>query len=366
MSRDDDEIIDEYYIEDTWKCSSCGTECLGHELRCKECGSPKEKSETYKTGDINKRVTDATKLKEAKAGPNRTCPFCKADNHIFEGSCLECGARVEEQAPKPTQPRTGAPKAQGGFTKPTAPAVLKKAYFRSEQRGPLLAILGGVLMVTALVGGGYALFKTHLVIAQVASRSWSVTKTVEQRFTKHDDGWGTPLGAFNTSCETRIRGYIDCHPHDCDPYQKSYDCHPHKCNCSTYTTTSSGRNGYSKVSVHRSCDTCYDTCSRTAYHTCYERCADYSDWCSYDFYSWDQVDRRTSEGTGCEVTEPEIAAVELQRVRQVDRYAVEFAGEKKTWNYTPRDRSEFMKFCASSQWNAEVSFAGGFTPISPR
>lgn len=365
MSRDDDEIVDEYYIEDTWKCSSCGAQCLGHELRCKECGSSKEKNETYATGDIHKRVADPTKLREAAAGPNRTCPFCKSDNRIFEGSCLECGARVEEQAPKPTQPRSGAPKPAGGFTRPTAPAVLKRAYFRSEQRrGIILAVLGIAAMLISL-GGLYSLFATHRIAVHVSKTSWSVSKTLEQRYTKHGSGWGSPFGAFNASCESRLRGYDRCHPHDCDPYEKSYDCHPHKCNCSTYTTTSSRRNGYSKVSVHRSCDTCYDTCTKTAYHTCYDQCPDYESWCEYDFYEWSAVNQLSTEGTTCEVTEPIVIADVLQRVSQIDSYSIQFSDNKKTWDFTPSDRTDYQKYCSTPNWEADVSRLT-FTPVRPK
>jgi hypothetical protein len=363
MSRDD-EIIDEYYIEDVWKCSSCGAECLGHELRCKQCGSPKEKNETYKTGDVNKRLTNATKLKEAVAGPNRTCPFCKSDNRIFEGSCLECGAKVEEQAPKPTQPRSGAPRAQGPFTRPTAPAVPKQAVFRRSGSGVTVATIVGLAAVVVF-WGGYTLFATHRITVSVSKTSWSVAKVLEQRSTQHGSGWGSPFGAFNASCESRLHGYERCHAHDCDPYQQSYECRPHKCNCSTYTTTSSGRNGYSKISVHRSCDTCYDTCSRTSYHTCYDRCPDYEQWCEYDFYEWSVVDRRSSEGTTCEVTEPTVEAGALQRVSQHDSYSIQFTDHKKTWDFTPNDRADYQRYCANPLWEADISRLT-FTPVRPR
>lgn len=360
MGRRDDEVIDEYYIEDTWECSSCKQQNPGHDMRCKGCGSPKEKKETYQTGDIHKRVTDPTKLREAAAGPNRTCPFCKADNRVIEGRCSECGALVSEQVRPSTQPKQKA----GPFVRPTKPTQLRVVRFRT---GRIAIAAISVAAIASLSIGGYFLLRTHRIGVKVASTSWSVTRVLEQRVTKHDTGWGSPTESFNVSCETRLKDYVACHPHDCDPYRQSYSCRPHQCNCSTYTTTSSMGNGYSRVQTHRSCDTCYDTCSKTVYHTCYDRCAEYASWCEYDYYDWPAVDKRSTTGSGCKVEEPDLRAGMMQRIRQIEAYGVTFADKKgKQYNYTPRDRDDYLRFCSTSSWQADVSYIGTFNPVEAR
>jgi len=359
----DDEIIDVYYVEDTWVCSSCKHKNKGHDLRCTKCDSPKEKNETYTTGDINQRITDPEKLKEATAGANRTCPFCKADNRIFHGRCKECGATVDEQAPPPTQSRLKPTKPAGPFVRPANPARLKIAKFRKTR---ILLAAACIVGCIAIPAGIYNLFRTHRVTVVVAKTQWSVTRVLQQRFTRHGSGWGEPFSAFNSTCETRLRGYVRCHPHDCNPYQESYSCRPHRCNCSTYTTTSSQRNGYSRVETHRSCDTCYDTCYRTRYRTCYDSCPDYGSWCEYDYYSWENTAKQETSNTTCRTTEPDLKAVgDLQRIERYEHYSIEFTHGKKNWSYEPKNEYEYAAMCSSKTWEADVSHVS-FTPLPPK
>lgn len=355
-----DRIIDEHYVENTWTCTSCQIANRGRDMVCASCSSPKDKSESDAPADASApAVTDPELLKKAKAGPNRLCPFCDSQNRALDGKCPECGADRGEQKPAPDFDRKIAIKNNTAKI-PASPRIRGRESRRAFFIGIAISIAVSVLFV-----GAFWLFSSHLTHATVTSATWSITRNLRTRATLHDSGWGSPSGAFNTSCQTRYYGDRNCNPYDCNAHQESYSCRPHDCRCSTYTTTSGQKNGFSRVTTHQRCDTCYDSCSRSVHDTCYRQCPVYRDWCEYDYYEWPITATLTTAGSGQNVYDPPLEAGELQRIDQIEDFKAVFSHKDRTWSLSPM-RAEYARYAIGSEWSVEVNRAGGFKVLGPR
>lgn len=341
-----DRIIGERYVEVSWICTSCSHTNRGRDMRCVECSSPKDKSENDNAPITSApAVTDPALLAEAKAGPNRLCPYCKAQIRALDGKCGECGAA----------------KTAAAARKPTPQAVVPARFPLSE-----LHIAGFVIAIALTVCAAYWVnwfFSMHRTHATVIGASWTVTRSVRTRTTVHGSGWGSPFGAFNTSCSTRYYGDRDCDPYSCRYRQEEYTCRPYECRCRTYETTSSGKNGYAKVTTHQRCDTCYETCTRQVHDTCWRRCPVYRDWCEYDSYEWPVTATLTTSGTGQDVHDPAlVASGPLERLEQTEVFNVKFAHKDRSWSLSP-SRADYARYRLGSEWAVEVNRAGSFNVI---
>jgi len=96
-----------FQVEMRWRCSTCEHENLGRHKECLNCGKPKGREEFYDapgTGDsevsIRDAVTDPELIKQAKAGADWECAFCKSHQRRDSGECVECGAPNQAEARK--------------------------------------------------------------------------------------------------------------------------------------------------------------------------------------------------------------------------------------------------------------------------
>jgi hypothetical protein len=90
-----------YQIEMRWRCSACDTENLGRHKTCQHCGKPKGREEFYDAPeDEEVPITDPELLKQALAGPDWECAFCKSHQRRDSGECVECGAPNQAEARK--------------------------------------------------------------------------------------------------------------------------------------------------------------------------------------------------------------------------------------------------------------------------
>lgn len=357
-----------WVVEDTWSCSSCATLNRGRDMKCSSCGNPKDGSEKYKTG--TSKVTDPKLLTEAKAGPNWSCAYCSWDNRDLLRACAHCGASrnstsrdhlVSVNTDLPSSAPSGASSIpltwQHGSSEPEMDVVQR---FKPSRRVWLWLGLGAVAL--AFVSLCVWFFLPHEHDARVVSLHWEYVRTLQQRYVRHDTGWGHPPESFNVSCETRQHGTERCHPHNCRPHQVSYNCRPHDCSC--HTSCRSSGNGYSQC--HEICSTCYDTCSRTEYDTCWDQCPVYDDWCSYDYYEWSTLDTETTSGSdhnvrwGSRFTADESIP---QRILRTEHYTVLFGYEEDQWTYTASSLTDFLRFNSGSSWDVETNYAGQIWPL---
>lgn len=217
------------------------------------------------------------------------------------------------------------------------------------------------MLISALVSFAVWAFVPHEHRATVTSLHWQYTRELQQRYTRHGEGWGSPPGAFNVSCERRQHGTEDCHPHDCNAHQVGHDCHGHDCNC--HTSCEDEGNGYSSCS--EDCDTCYDTCYSTEYDTCYDQCPVYDDWCSYNYYQWVHVDTEITSGGTHEVywgTRLHADGSETQRILTSQEYTVTFVEAEDRWTFRPNSLANFDRFDRGVVWDVKTNYAGMIWP----
>lgn len=379
-----------YIKEDSWVCSSCGHKNRGRDTDCAQCGSPKEEDEKYAGPDAGSEiVTDPELLKLARAGANRTCPYCGADVREGDESCNSCGATRNEHRDEAGE--DDVPPAD----KPPEPPPLKHEEPDPVPKRPFnwraaLIVLGCMAAVGGLIWLGVWLFAPWEVEATVADATWEHAATLRQKTLMHGEGWESdmPAGTFNRSCETRQNGTEDCNPHDCNPHpvdyecnphqcnpqQVAYDCNPHPCNCREVCTPL--RNGFSECDQHcdtcyDTCyrteyDTCYDTCTRTEYDTCYDQCPVYAEWCRYDYHEWPVIDSGRTTGTGHDVAWPPLSANGPdQRLEKAARYEVRFSDGEKGWDYRPDGLADYNRFPLDGRWRIKVNRAGQVWPLRP-
>jgi len=371
-----------WVVEDKWKCSSCQSMNMGHDMTCKSCGNPKDASEKYELGDTSKPVTDPTKLREANAGENWSCRHCRFDNRdLLLKECASCGAPRFVTAPvepEPSRPATDEPKSRPSrldnttVLPPPMPREMEPdeelPNFKPSRKPILLGIL-----VTAAVLGLIALlvwfFTPHEHPATITSLHWERTRVLEQRYTLSGSGWGHPSGSFNVSCERRQHGTERCHPHNCEPHPVSCNCEP--CHCHEVCDEpdcESDENGYSHCTqdCEDECDQCCDTC--TAYNTCYDECPVYDDWCTYNYYEWRDVDTETTSGSDHSIRwgsrfSPDTSIP--QRVRQSESYLVVFSENGKSWSYSSPSETDFSRFDVGVTWDVKTNYAGMIWPVHP-
>lgn len=366
---------EEFFIENTWRCDSCGHTNRGRDMRCVECGSPKEDrpKEQYAvpSPETVPRVESPDLVRLATSASHWECPSCQSEQRSLNNMCKECGNYRYGEPPAPATPC--APEGAVSVPEVVRPARVFNApmsdfsmpedySLKKPSSGRLRYIIGGGAAF-ALVALVVWLFTPHDRTTSVAAIAWKHTEVMEQRQQHHGSGWGARADAFNKRCERRKKGTEDCHPHDCNPHSESYDCNPYDCRCSTSTSCSDQKNGFSKCSKSTSCDTCYKTCSKTVYDTCYDQCDVFDDWCEYDYYTWDEVATKSESGTVHDERWPDLASrPDDQRVVRSASYQVRFQSGTDTWNYTPANLGEFQRYNRGAAWLVQVNYAGQVWP----
>ena len=226
--------------EGRWDCPSCGSTAIyGRHVECPGCGRPRPAGTRFYLTDDAPVVTDAARLREARAGADWVCEHCGASNRAAEDDCTGCGAA---RGTSPTQPvidydledipRSGGEPREtegarsagfAGFAGSASSAGSARRGWRgarssggevrgllgAETRPPntarsilegccgcgclgvvaffLLALLGS--FIEEPVGG------EDLVPAVVEARHWERTALVEQRRLVNGEGWELPDSA---------------------------------------------------------------------------------------------------------------------------------------------------------------------------
>jgi hypothetical protein len=364
-------------VENTWKCVHCDTVNRGRNIVCVTCSHPKGDDDKYVIPDEKDRttVTNPEHLAMARAGRNWKCKYCGSHVRNSHGDCVNgCGAPREE----PPEMRDSPPKQKSSVPRRRSSAPTQS---RSRQPRPsdywddtssyrpgmsnvqkVLLGLGGIALITGIVCLCIFLFAKHEDTAVVQSISWQYTVNLEQRETRHGEGWemNAPYGAFDKRCRSKFYGTEDCNPYDCNPHDEPYDCNPYDCNCQEKCEDLG--NGFSSCDDY--CSTCYETCYETVYDTCYEQCDVYENWCTYSYYEWPVIATQTTNGTDHEVHWPNLKADPAlhQRLKKREQYEVIFVGSKNTWTLEPSNLGEFKLYSTDDRWLVDYNRAGKVWP----
>lgn len=377
-----------WVVANKWTCTSCGQvndpkDTLDN-THCSKCGSVQEADEAAAAVlDPTNVVTDPEHLKRAAEGPEWTCDYCGGRVRNVHGNCaVGCGAarnaeptqKTSGRPPEPPRaPRTRAPTPppQFGGTRYRKPAETFAADFYPDEPVPSFKRPSWVAPVV-LGGGALALivflawlFWPHETTAKVVGGKWMHTTRYQERVTLSGSGWDgdMPFGAFNTRCETRLKGHRDCNPYQCNPYQESYNCNSYSCNCRT-SCTPAAQGKYS--TCQERCSTCYRTCTRTAYRTCYKRCPVYDDWCDYNYHQWQPRGERTASGNlGEPLQWPSFTPIdETHRETRHPSYIVHFVDTDGDKHSDDPDGSSFVRYAVGQQCLCKKSIAGTFSVVS--
>lgn len=408
MSRKGTYVKRRWTVENTWTCDSCKEVNRGRDMKCKKCGSYKEKHEKYDTSKnlTSAPVTDPELLKLAKAGPNWSCSFCKNDVRNKYGECSVCGgpktdAAVEDwhtnksdstekladhlgidneqyskfvEGPKKNKPVDDLSDVDRVIETGNFESKPPQYSFSDEEKLLYAKIGAGLAGLGLLVFLLFWLFSYHSKLVTVTNTYWSHRANLSQRSTHHDTGWqdDEPASHFNDVCETRQHGTHDCNPYDCNPHSVSYECNCHSVSDgeSCHESCHSSGNGFSECEEsctpqsHTECD----SCSRTEYDTCYEQCPTMEQWCSYDYYQWTVI--ATSELHGFNdhnLRDPQDLVAQRNEIGpqslEIERhYSVTFTDlnddEKPHWEYNPETGTDFNRFNTNALWDIEVNYAG--------
>ncbi len=407
-----------YTIEMLWTCHVCKQEHnRGLARHCRNCGHPKdEHDEEFFPEDLTKALEGDDALKAA-AGPDWKCKYCGSLQGALNKCCTECGVDPKTGA-KPWEARvktvtedvaTGEKRVMGAINVAgqvwtdwlerenarleTAPAdtspPVETSYRENARVAPrtlpkvriwlpqLPVILGGIGALVVFILVAFLLFRTKIVDAHVSGVKWEHRVLVDRYQVFHRDGFYPEPAAFHvTPTGERIHHYdhvrVGSHK---EHYNERVACGQSCSTPSCYTTQrtcTSNRNGTAnctggdRVCPPPSCVTKYCDEPRT------RTVDDYEDQPRYQtYYAWDAWDwgyNRTVRHTGVslatswpsdEELKAPLAEGEQERTRREEEYHVSFATKDTTYDYAPRDETEFDTYTPDSAWRLKVGIAHG-------
>lgn len=201
----------------------------------------------------------------------------------------------------------------------------------------LLTVVGiaGTLALGFLI---VFLFTPHEMNARVVGMKWIHIARYEERTVHTSEGWGSPDGAFNVTCQNRYYGQRPCSPYSCNYHTESYSC---------------GSTKYPQ------------RCSRTVHSTCWRSCPVYRDWCRYNHYVWEKRNEQTLAGESPHnLMWPDMGpADETHRTIKVPAYIVHFKHNEDRFSFDPETSERFMQFDTGQNWVCEKAIIGSFKPL---
>lgn len=350
------------YVELYWKCSSCGNENLGSHAYCTSCGSPQPKTVEFHQGSKQQLLTDAEKIRRAKAGADIHCGFCGTRNPVGTPKCAQCGADLKEGlqraggrvvgafAEGAIEPikcancgtlnastrlkcgNCGAALSHATSPKTAAAAVAAKPIDRN-----VLFIAGGVLLF--ICAAIYFLFiRTSAVVGTVTTVYWTRSIAIEAFAPVRMEDWADdlPTDARNVSCREEV-SVVQSEP------------------------PASGR--YDEV-----CGTPYNVDTGGGFAEVVQDCEYqvYEDYCSYTVDAWAPVTTVEVEGTGLNARWPAPALTSSQRLGERSAsYACLFSANGREYTFTTDSFEQFAQCQVGSQWNLEVNSLGAVVSITP-
>ena len=209
-----------------WHCDSCKSRNIyGPDTRCPNCGSSRPKDVTFHSTGIV--VTDPEKLKEAYAGADIVCGHCDTHNKAWDTECDGCGNPIDYSSDDEKLPVYSGDKRPSNQpmskvspeeptkierVKYTLPKPPKRKRYRgdSDLRKTILIGLSILSVVTLLT---VELFFPKDVYLIVENHSWERSIEIEKHSEVSEDGWSTPIGAYNITSSKEIHHYEPVYSH---------------------------------------------------------------------------------------------------------------------------------------------------------
>lgn len=363
-------------IEMRWRCpvAPCRRENKGRHTLCVGCGRPKTAAEAYYLpGDVSPAaaVADPALLRQAQAGPNWSCAFCRSHQRRLDGACVQCGARPVA-APDGTVRTTATPTPAPAIladTYRTAPVAIR---VRSRWWAAIGLATGLFLLVVAVL---VWILAPRTVRVRTAAHAWTRTVYVERYQINAHEGFAEdePASAFDvTNRGTRYHHTDQVYDHDeTEHYTVSVTCGetcvdvPESC----YTTPRSctdNQNGFATCTGGdeictgggQQCSPKYCDEDRTRSVPVFRDEQRYATWYAWRVWEWTPNRTVATTGTAPEAAWPTddvvhlnaaVAGDERERARYEERYTVTFRDDGgAAYVYEPKTYAEFQGYLPGS------------------
>lgn len=349
------------YIELYWGCAHCGNENLGSYAYCTSCGSPQPKNVSFHQGGQQEFLTDAEKIKKAKAGADTHCGFCGTRNPATASKCSQCGADLNAGSRRTAGQVIGA-FSQGAITpiqctncgtinagsrlkcgncgaalSHAAPSKTEQPMAASLLLNRNMLFIGGAILL-ALCAIVYFLFiRTQQVTGTVTGVSWQRSVAIEAFGPVRLQAWQdeVPFEASQVSCSEKVRS-----SQDQPPATGRYDEV-----CGTPYTVDLG-NG--NAEVVQDCE--------------YQL---YDDYCTYTVNAWAPIATVELQGADLNAVAPNPGLSSNQRLgEQSADYVCVFDSNGRTYTYHTSLFDEFQHCIVGSKWLLTVNGAGAVVDIA--
>jgi hypothetical protein len=326
------------------------------------CGAPQPKNVDFHQGSKQQLLTDAEKLRRAKAGADIHCGFCGTRNPATAAACSQCGADLKQGSKRSAGKVLGAFSAgaiepikcpncgtmnagtrlkcgscgtslsHGAPVKvvpPTAPA-------KPMDNRMLLIGAGVLIFICAIV---YFLFlRTSQIVGTVTDTNWQTSVVIEAFGPVQMEDWldAVPADAQNVSCSEEV-SVVQSEPPASGRYEEV---------CGTPYNVDTG-GGFAEV---------VQDCEYRVY----------DDYCSYTVNAWAAIDTVELEGFGLQAEMPAPFLTSNQRLGQEQAsYTCIFEANGNTYSYDTTSYDQYQACVPGSRWNLEVNSLGAVVSISP-
>lgn len=374
-------------IEMHWVCSSCRARNLGRHKKCQHCGDPKDASEPWIMPSDTRAaptVTDPALLRQANAGADWQCSFCKSHQRRLDGACANCGAAQSEGAPLSPAARVIGP-----------PASRRSKLWYAVPFAALASIAGCcALAIWARPDPPpRELHKPIVIAADVSGARWRRVVHIERYRVVDEEGFDRPSDAMDVVShgqrhhhDEQILDHYETETYQEQvPYQESEtyqeqeqcgeDCTDLPQHCSE--TCTPDENGFATCTTSctgggRSCTPRYCSVTRTRQVTRYRsetrtrqvpryrtepRYAEHFAWRAWrwrhdrDVESAGDASEAPRWPTDAELAPPvALAQGEQERFAREERYEVELVHAGRTYRITPATLAEFERVSAHRRW----------------
>lgn len=363
-------------IEMHWYCGvpSCQHDNRGRDLTCANCGKPRENEEYLMPSDTGNApsVTDAKLLRQAQAGANWSCHYCRRSQRRLDGNCARCGAPAADAIPATDNAERSAMEFEQKAEQLLSKRAALAAKVRSHKKLGLIAV--GVMAATLLL---WWLFIPHEAHVTVSAVSWKHSVEIERYRVTSESGWYAASDAFDVRNEGRRFHHYDHRVigSHIEHYTARVACgeaceeRPKLC----HDVCTSNKNGYatcreSCTGGGKTCITKYCSEPRTRSVTDYQDFPIDQTWYSWKAWRWLHQRDVVLSGVTTETRWPSAAEKKIgdglvgqEQEREGAshaEYLVTYTNDKGHWEVKPRTEAEFRRRELNSRWHIKVSRIG--------
>ena len=365
-----------------WDCSYCNAKGIsGLEKTCPNCGNPVGKNVKYYMKPMKKTYLDSETAKNYGKGADWVCAYCGSYNRYNSSICKRCGAQkssseenyfgekmnqsndssntsTEEDSYRKSESSLSScyeddstdisseDSAQNYMNsyeetstdnhKKKNNKTLKDVFHLKNPKGLLIA-LGGIVALFSIIMLLVSIFTPKVYDAQITSKTWNRTISIEELKTFEESDWDVPYGGRVYFSQEELKGYKQEIDHyETVSHQVAKEVFDHY----EYEYSDNGDGTFKENRIAK---------YRTVYETVYEKVPVYVDVPVYDTKYYYEIDRwchsRNENTSGESDISPYWADFELaQNERE--------SGRNETYTlYLQTEKKEYTTDVSYSEWN---------------